>query len=61
MLRISGNAMQDSEQHFAGPSINTMGASVGAFNGTVHHEVDLAIRAGFKYRISRRRDRSNYG
>ena len=46
MLRISGNAMTDSEQHFAGPSMNTIGASVGAFNGTVHHEVDLAIRAG---------------
>ena len=38
--------MQDSEQHFAGPSMNTIGSSVGAFNGTVHHEVDLAIRAG---------------
>jgi len=46
MLRVSGNAMTDSEQFFAGPSMNTMGTSTGAFNGTVHHEVDLSIRSG---------------
>jgi len=46
ILRISGNSMVDSEQYFAGPSFSTFGSSVGAVNGTVHHEVDLAIRAG---------------
>lgn len=46
LLRISGNSMVDSEQYFAGPSMNTVGSSTGAFNGTVHHEVDLAIRSG---------------
>jgi len=38
--------MADSEQFFAGPSMNTVGSSTGAFNGTVHHDVDLALIAG---------------
>lgn len=46
LLRISGNSMVDSEQYFAGPSFSTFASSVGAVQGTVHHEVDLAIRAG---------------
>jgi len=46
LLRVGGGGMADSEQFFAGPSINTQGTSTGAFNGTVHHEVDLAIISG---------------
>jgi len=46
LLRIGGGGMADSEQFFAGPSMNTMASSTGAFNGTVHHDVDLALIAG---------------
>ena len=47
VCRLSGNALRDSgEQFINGPSMNTIGASVGAFNGTVGTDVDFAVTPG---------------
>jgi len=45
-FRLSGNSLPEGEQYVTGPSINTIGTSVGAFNGNVEHEVDFAVRPG---------------
>ena len=53
VVRLSGNALQDSGEQFVnGPSMNTMGASVGAFNGTTEHDVDFAIQSGNSLEIA---------
>ena len=46
MLRLSGNGMADGEQYVAGPSMNTIGTSTGAFNGTVSEDVDFKVIPG---------------
>jgi len=45
-FRLSGNSLPEGEQYVSGPSINTMGSSVGAFNGSMEHDVDFAVRPG---------------
>tara|TARA_Y100000310_G_scaffold254494_1_gene261571 strand:+ start:89 stop:442 length:354 start_codon:yes stop_codon:yes gene_type:complete len=53
VIRLSGNALQDSGEQFVnGPSMNTMGSSVGAFNGTTEHDVDFAIQSGNSLEIA---------
>jgi len=47
VCRLSGNALRDSgEQFINGPSMNTIGTSTGAFNGTVGTDVDFAVTPG---------------
>jgi hypothetical protein len=51
VVKLSGNALT-SEQYTNGPSMNTMGSSVGAFNGTVEHDVDFAVTSGNSLEIA---------
>ena len=47
VCRLSGNALRDSGEQFVnGPSMNTIGTSTGAFNGTVGTDVDFAVTPG---------------
>lgn len=47
VCRLSGNALRDSgEQFINGPSMNTIGTSTGAFNGTVGTDVDFSVTPG---------------
>ena len=52
MLRFSGNGMADGEQYVAGPSMNTIGTSTGAFNGTVSEDVDFKVIPGNSIELS---------
>jgi len=53
VCRLSGNALKDSGEQFVnGPSMNTIGSSVGAFNGTTEHDVDFTVQPGNSLEIA---------
>jgi len=52
MFKLSGNALPDGEQYITGPSINTIASSTGAFNGSMEHDVDFAVRPGSSLTLS---------
>lgn len=52
VCRLSGNALSQSEQYVNGPSMNTIGTSTGAFNGTVSTDVDFPVIPGNSMEIA---------
>ena len=52
VCRVSGNALSQGEQFVNGPSMNTIGTSTGAFNGTVEHDVDFSVTSGNSLEIA---------
>ena len=44
--------LSQGEQFVNGPSMNTIGTSTGAFNGTVEHDVDFPVTSGNSLEIA---------